>query len=318
MSNFAKSRPSISVIMASFNGEDVLPRTLDSFRRLIVPKNGVEFVLVDNCSTDTTGQLMKNFLEEMPGKFVVEDRPGRSWALNAGIQNASGNILLFTDDDVIADQAWLVTFLDFSEKMTKYGVFGGQIRLEWPLPPKPWQREIEYRGRTLGATPIERPSGPLVYSEVKGANFCIRREFLRDASAFDPELGVSSKGPMLAGEETDFVRRLQEGGVGVYYVKDALVRHIVRLNQVSVWSMMKRGFRNGRGAAQSDKNPLACSRIYIFGIPGYVYVQTFHVAFKSVINFLTGRSAMEKADAVSELIRVSEIFGAAFQLRNLK
>lgn len=318
MRNIQGAKPAISVVVASYNGGDVLPITFDALNKVIYPEGGVEFILVDNCSTDSTSRLMRDFLVDKPGKYIYEKNPGKSIALNTGVREALGDIVVFTDDDVIPDQWWLVNFFDATQRFRDFGIFGGQIRLEWPIPPAPWQQEIENRGRTLGATPIDRTNGEMVFSEIKGANYCIRQELLTYGCTFDSDLGVSSSGAMLAGEETAFVKKLNSKGVRIFFVKDAIVRHIVRNNQVTIYSMIKRGFRNGRGGGQSERVPLPRSRIYLFGIPGYIYIQVSKLVLFGVFKFLLKKSAIDKADAVSELIRAAEIAGFAFQVRNFR
>lgn len=309
MANNYSLTPSVSIIIASYNGASTLPETLDALARLNHPPGGIEFVLVDNRSSDSTAGLMKQFLLEQPGQYVFENAPGKSAALNAGIRIARGQLLLFTDDDVIPDCQWVSCFWDASKRLPEYDVFAGPVRLRWPGAATSWQIEVEKRGRTLGATPRDKRCGPVTFSEVKGANYAIRRLIIDEGSTFDTSLGVSSSGPMLAGEETAFLKELQLKGLGIYFVADAALEHIVRPHQTTIQSMIRRGFRNGRGSAQMEMAKLPPSRFHVFGLPGYVVRRVIGISADAFVMFLLG----DKANAVSELIGAAEMAGFAYQ-----
>ncbi len=75
----------ISLILATHNGAGTLPRTLSALADLDLQGISVEFLLVDNASTDDTPRLLQAFLGTRPGRFLSEPRPGKSNALNAAL-----------------------------------------------------------------------------------------------------------------------------------------------------------------------------------------------------------------------------------------
>ena len=67
-----------------------------------------EVLVVNNNSTDKTEEIVREYCRVHPRfKYVFESRQGLSHARNAGIAKATGDILAFTDDDVLAEQDWL-------------------------------------------------------------------------------------------------------------------------------------------------------------------------------------------------------------------
>src|SRR5690242_5620823 len=100
----------ISVILCTFNRYSHLDIALNSIAASDVPENVEwEILVVDNNSTDRTREVVYNLMNRFPERirYFFEPHPGKSYALNTGIRQAAGEILVFTDDDVIVEPAWL-------------------------------------------------------------------------------------------------------------------------------------------------------------------------------------------------------------------
>jgi glycosyltransferase involved in cell wall biosynthesis len=86
----------ISVVIATRNRDALLDGALASLRaQLGAPE--IEAVVVDNGSSDDTRAVA----ERHAAAYVFEARPNRALARNAGIAAATGEIVLFVDDDVV-------------------------------------------------------------------------------------------------------------------------------------------------------------------------------------------------------------------------
>jgi glycosyltransferase involved in cell wall biosynthesis len=85
---------------------DSLSLTLDALRAQVFPTPvDWEVLVVDNNSRDDTPAVVAQCQREWPRlRYVHEPRQGLSHARNLGIAHASGDILLFTDDDVITEK----------------------------------------------------------------------------------------------------------------------------------------------------------------------------------------------------------------------
>lgn len=96
-----------SVIIATYNRADELPRTLESLKKLEADEPW-EVIVVDNNSSDNTREVVEGVKSfPVPLRYIFEKEQGRSAALNAGIRAAQGEILAVTDDDVRVDPHWL-------------------------------------------------------------------------------------------------------------------------------------------------------------------------------------------------------------------
>ena len=95
--------PALSVIIPCYNVEDYIGQTLSSIRRNI--SADVEFVFVDDASTDATAELLAAAVDSIPGaQLVTADRNrGLSAARNLGLGAATGSYLTYLDgDDLVA------------------------------------------------------------------------------------------------------------------------------------------------------------------------------------------------------------------------
>jgi glycosyltransferase involved in cell wall biosynthesis len=67
-----------------------------------------EVIVVDNGSTDATGEVLERIGRDVPSlRYVTEPRPNRGMARNRGVALALGRHLLFCDDDVQVPDRWI-------------------------------------------------------------------------------------------------------------------------------------------------------------------------------------------------------------------
>ena len=91
--------PSVSVVVASYNGGRTLPACLNSLIHLNYPN--YEIILVNDGSTDDTAKIAAQFPTV---RAIHQANLGLSAARNTGIAAATGDIVAFTDSDCRADE----------------------------------------------------------------------------------------------------------------------------------------------------------------------------------------------------------------------
>ncbi|MFQ5852057.1 MAG: glycosyltransferase family A protein, partial [Candidatus Binatia bacterium] len=102
--------PDMSIIIATRNRFEQLR---DLLRSLAVQETHGTFIfevlVVDNGSKDETRGVVKELSARFPAslRYAYAEQPGKSLALNVGIQQSRGNILVFTDDDILTTPNWL-------------------------------------------------------------------------------------------------------------------------------------------------------------------------------------------------------------------
>ena len=97
------------MIICTRNRAESLRQTLKSFECLEVPVGfKVDLLVVDNCSDDHTKQvILESPLKHIPVRYQLEERKGASYARNRGLKETTGEIILFTDDDVRPLPNWI-------------------------------------------------------------------------------------------------------------------------------------------------------------------------------------------------------------------
>ena len=89
--------PSVSIIVPSYNEESNIAKTIVNLKKLIYPKNKLEIIVVNDGSTDKTGEIARSF----KGIKVFDkiNQGKKSFALNFGIEKAKGDVIACIDAD---------------------------------------------------------------------------------------------------------------------------------------------------------------------------------------------------------------------------
>jgi len=87
---------SVTVLLPVYNGEDFLRQKLESILALDYPQDQVEILVISDASTDGTDAIAREF-SAAGVRLLRVPRGGKAAALNAGIEQAKGEILFFTD-----------------------------------------------------------------------------------------------------------------------------------------------------------------------------------------------------------------------------
>ena len=217
-----------TVAICTWNRASLLVRTLDRLAQARPPAAAWELIVVDNGSTDDTAAVLHRFVRRLPLRVVVEPELGLSNARNAAVSEASGEYILWTDDDVLVDEHWLLAYESAVARWSDAAVFGGPIRPAFEVPPPAWLENVwedvadAFAVRDLGTEPCpfdgERQ---MPY----GANYAVRTREQRRIP-YDPALGRKGTGGRL-GEETALILALLREGAAGWWVPEAIVNHWV-------------------------------------------------------------------------------------------
>jgi len=185
-----------------------------------------ELLVVDNGSSDDTRQVVESFADRLPIRWAWEPVAGLSNARNRAIEEAMGDYICWTDDDVNVEAGWLSGYQNAFLRHPDAVVFGGPIKPEFEGVPPSWMLDNRaimthvLAERDFGPEEVELSPETLPY----GANFAVRRSELM-SYRFDPALGVGP-GVNRLGEETQVLAEMLKTGKG-FWVPTAGVRHII-------------------------------------------------------------------------------------------
>ena len=244
----------VSVVIGTYDRARLLEGTLQALAAQEVPDAlKWEIVVVDNNSGDTTAQVVAAFSKSTPTpvRYVLERLQGIAHARNRGVREARGEILAFTDDDVLPEPDWIARVASAIDRWNADGV-GGRILPKWETAPPRWLAENRNLLARLAIMDFE--SGQLLVlplaaePQVWGANMAFRREALEKVGTFDPRLGVVGR-KLYRGEETDLIERALKLGLKIAYDPALTVFHRIGTDRVRKAYFRKLFFDAGQGRA---------------------------------------------------------------------
>ena len=222
--------PYASVVVATRERPGDLQRCLDSLLRLDYPS--FEIIVVDNAPrTDATIRLVADVRRSSRHvRYVREPRAGLAAAHNRGLSAARGEVVAFTDDDVVADREWLSELVaSFRADRHVACVTGLIAAAELDTREQLWQEEYWGFDKGFVRRVIELDSDPSPLHPYatgrfgSGANMAFRTAVLRELGGFDPALGAG--GPALGGDDLAAFFEIVAAGRRLVYEPAAIVYH---------------------------------------------------------------------------------------------
>ncbi|UCC72986.1 MAG: glycosyltransferase [Gemmatimonadota bacterium] len=230
--------PFVSIVVPTRNRAPLLADCLRSLTAQSYPAARYEVIVVDDGSTDGTGELIREFAErrEPPSiRCIKQNALGLNAARNAGLQAALGDPVVFVDDDVDAPAHWLNALAEGSLKYPEAGCLGGPIRLRLE------GKTPRFCGsEPLGETELDHGEEEAPIRAVWGANMAVRKAAVRQVGPFNEDL-------KLYGDEEEWEMRLTASGGCVMYLPEAWLWHRRIQDDLRLRRMLRARLRRGRG-----------------------------------------------------------------------
>jgi GT2 family glycosyltransferase len=218
----------VTVAVCTRDRASDLPACLDALLALEYPK--LDLLLIDNAPSDRqTETLLRDRYPSI--RYVREPRPGLDWARNRAVIEAHGEIVAFTDDDVVVDPHWAGVVAGVFEADPQVMAVTGLVipdELETEA-----QRLFETYGgfgrgfvRRWYRAPAGRPLAMVRGGTGKfgtGANMAFRRSLFDSIGGFDPALDVGTV--TNGGGDLEMFFRVLKTGHTLVYEPAAIVRH---------------------------------------------------------------------------------------------
>jgi len=259
--------PKVSVILCTYNRCELLSTILESLAASMVPDSmDWEVLVVDNNSTDDTRGVVESFRARHGDRFhyLFESTPGKSYALNAGIGAARGEIVAFVDDDVTVEPTWLRNLVVSLDTHDWAGVGGRTLTTNEVIPPDWLALDGPYSLGGILAAKFDRGDQPCELEDTPfGANMAFRRSMFQKYGRFRTDLGPSPNPDVpRPNEDTEFGRRLQAGGEHIGYEPSAVAYHPIVESRIDKLYFLRWWFDYGRAMIRE-----APKRPDVFGIP---------------------------------------------------
>jgi GT2 family glycosyltransferase len=221
----------VSVVVCTRDRPEILRGCLDRLRRLEYPN--LEILIVDNAPPDGATREVVHDLAGLDPRFryVREPRPGLSCARNRGLQEATGTLIAYTDDDVSVDPDWVralavgfrtpgvacVTGLVCTASIDGPAERYFDARVSWGDSCRPALHRIGGETDDGGLFPYS----PGIFGT--GASFAVRADVFRVLGGFDEALGAGTL--TAGGEDLDAFVRIVLAGHALAYEPSAVVWH---------------------------------------------------------------------------------------------
>ncbi len=227
-----------------------------------------ELLVVNNNCTDETDAVIARHESHLPIRRLYESKAGLSNARNCAVRGASGELMLWTDDDVLVDRDWLAEYVRAATRWPAVSFFGGPIHPWFSNQPTAWFQAVWekvaniYGLRDLGAESVEFTQASLPF----GANYGVRSE-IQQRYRYDPNFGVSPH-KRIAGEETVLLRAMIADGLAGRWVPEAKLKHFVSPEQQTI-GFLRRCY-HGRGATHVKWDVVSGAPM-LFGKPRWLW-----------------------------------------------
>jgi GT2 family glycosyltransferase len=199
--------PEASVVIPCYNNAAILAKSLPALARQTLPQDRFEVIVVDDGSTDDTEEVVAAAGSPESFRYIRQSNQGAAAARNRGGSQATGDILVFLDSDVVPDERLLLEHLE-SHRLHRQALVVGRTRA---LPADGSDRFYEVMGDELFALDEGDEEKILTFQEMLTRNLSLRRETFLELGGFDEDF------PRSGYEDVEFAYRASHLGYRVIY-----------------------------------------------------------------------------------------------------
>ncbi len=221
-----KDHEFISIIMPAYNRADMIGITLESFINQNYPADKYEIIIADNNSKDETKKVVEDWIEKSKVKitYLLERKQGVHYARNSAAKIAQGDILYFTDDDMIADRNLLKEIVKPFSEDPKIATATGRVLPKWDKEPPKWLLELCYNGWLSLNDQGEKEYSSKDDLGVWSCHQAIKKDIFFEAGGFNPE---NTDGEWIGDGETGLNLKIRDMGYKFAYNGKSLIYHMI-------------------------------------------------------------------------------------------
>lgn len=209
--------PMVTILIPAHNEEKVIGRTIDAMTRLIYPKDRLEIIVVNDCSTDRTGEILARKCVKYPQLKIVTLAPphgakGKSNALNSGLEVSLGKYIVVYDADNTPERRAVLYLVNAIERDENLGAVVGKIRTR--------NKDVNLLTRFINVETLSfqwlLQAGRCHFfgiTTIPGTNFIIRRALLENLGGWNVNALT---------EDTELTIRIYNYGYRIYWLPHAV------------------------------------------------------------------------------------------------
>jgi succinoglycan biosynthesis protein ExoM len=228
-----------SVCIATYKRPELLEDLLHSLVNQQLPEEvKIEVIIVDNDAEGSAECIVNKFHNTTQATFHYFRQPIKNISItrNMAVEKATGDYILFIDDDEVASREWVANLLTTIKNFDADGVFGRVIPNFNENTPNWMKKAHWFYGNFFDA-----PTGSEAQCLWTG-NCLLKASILKEEKGpFDPAYGVTG------GADPQLFERLRAKSARFVYCYEALVSEYLPPARTCISYLVKRGFRGGNG-----------------------------------------------------------------------
>jgi glycosyltransferase involved in cell wall biosynthesis len=287
----AQSLRFVSIIIPTFNRCEIIGNTIESCFTQNYPKDKYEIIIADNNSSDNTKKVVTELQSRspVPLKYIFDPRQGAHHARNTAAKESAGELLYYTDDDMIADENLLTNMTKVFDFDYNVAVVGGRVLPKWEFDPPEWLIKY-FNDGTLSL--IDKQEKLIIADFDIGIYSChqmIRKEILFECGGFNPDI---AKETLIGNGETGLNIKILNKGYSFGYTSDAVSYHAIPRSRMTQKYINSRYGNQGNCDSftifrKKENSKKVLLKLILFShIP-----ETIDRYFKSVVKMFSGKDS---------------------------
>jgi glucosyl-dolichyl phosphate glucuronosyltransferase len=244
------SCPFVSVIVPTYNRARMLAMTIESLFAQSYDKTKYEIIVADNNSSDNTRQVVEELSTQATVrlKYFMELRQGVHYARNTAFEHADGEILYYTDDDMIADADLLIEIVKPFDYDPQVAAVTGRVLPKWEEEPPRWVLNL-CTNHLLSLQ--DGPERLVISSHVYciSCHQAVKRQAFRESGGFNPE---NTAGQWIGDGETGLNIKLQRLGYLFGYTSASVTYHMIPPQRMTQRYLNRRLANQGNSDSYTD------------------------------------------------------------------
>jgi glycosyltransferase involved in cell wall biosynthesis len=231
------SSPKISAILTTRNRAELLPQVLAGLAGQTLGRESFEIVAVDDGSSDSTPQILQDAAAHLPIRMFRQNHAGLAAAKNLGVFASRAPLVVFLDDDDVAEEGLLEAHVRAHQRHPGPEVAVlGYTRLAPRIEKLPLMHHVTQVGCQLFSYGWMKAGASMGYKEFWGGRTSCKRGWLIRHGVFNPVFKFGC-------EDIELGWRLSAFGLRVVY-EPAAVATMIR--SLSFEDFCRRSERQGR------------------------------------------------------------------------
>lgn len=224
------NKPLVSIIIVNYNGGEVLLGCLESLEKSS-PSIAHEVILVDNCSTDGSPDLVE---QRFPNVLLIRQPQNRGFGAgnNVGARFAKGEFLFLLNPDTILSEDILPHLIEIMQQDPTVGIVGPKLlnpdgSLQLSVSPA-LSIAGEYQARKQAKSYQSLRNKTLIsqkFNDIQEVDIVVGAAFFIIKSLFD-SIGGFDENFFMYFEESDLCRRVQDNGWKIIYTPKVSLIHL--------------------------------------------------------------------------------------------